>query len=795
MIEFEIDGKKLEVEQGKMVIEAADAAGIYIPRFCYHRKLSIAANCRMCLVEVEKSAKPLPACATPVTPGMKVLTRSPKALAAQRAVMEFLLVNHPLDCPICDQGGECELQDLSMGYGEGLSRYNQGKRSVKDKNLGPLIASDMTRCIQCTRCVRFGEEIAGLRELGALGRGEHTEIGTYVQRAIKSEISGNIIDLCPVGALTSKPYRFTARSWELTQHPSIAAHDCIGSNIFIHTRSHERSHYRNVMRVVPRDNEAINENWLSDRDRFSYEALNSKERLLKPRIKQNGYWQETDWETVLELIANNLQQIQKQHGNEQIAALSTPNATVEENYLLQKFIRALGSPHIDHRIREQDFADQELLAAYPHLGITLEKIEDLNTVFLIGSDVRREQPLGCHRIRKASLNGAQILCLNPVDYDFNFDTTAKMIVDNHHLPQMLANIVQAVAQQSNKTLPAHVTALVSTKLNAAEQAFAEKILSGERCGIFLGAAALHHPQAATIRMLTDILADLIDAQVGYFTDGANSAGAWLAGAVPHRRPGGQAATTVGLNAKTMFDEALRAYILFGVEPEFDCAFPAKTLAALRQAELVICFTPFRNKMMEEYAHILLPIAPFSETPGSFINVEGRWQDFAAVSLPLEQVKPAWKVLRVLGNLCDLPGFDYETIEDIRQEAAGLIGEHLTPAIGKVREYKPDHLSAATGLMRLAEWPMYRVDNLVRHAKALQATITPAAASIRINSRLAAQLKLTEGMLVNALQQDTSVTLPLVIDERVADNTVLLPAGLNETAGFGSGNDVITLRGA
>ncbi len=784
MIEIEIDGQKLQAEPGTMIIQVADEAGIYIPRFCYHKKLSIAANCRMCLVEVEKAPKTLPACATPVAAGMKVFTQSEKTIVSQKAVMEFLLINHPLDCPICDQGGECELQDLTMGYGKGISRFTEGKRAVKDKNLGPLIASEMTRCIQCTRCVRFGDEIAGMRELGGLNRGDQMEIGTFIQKAIRSEISGNIIDICPVGALTSKPFRFSARAWEMQQHPAIAPHDCLGSNIFIHTRGQEYSPARQIMRVVPRENEQINETWLSDRDRYSYEGIHSPKRIVRPLIKRAGQWQEVDWNTVLNEAISRLQTVIATSGPDQIAALISPNATIEEFYLLQKLLRKMGCHNIDHRLHQTDFHGQEQAPLYPGLGLPLIDLENLDTVFLVGSDIRREQPLANQRIRKANKKGAHLLCINPIDYDSNLIFDSKLIVGGKHFVLALAGIVKALLSTSDQVISNEISEVLrSVEPKENEIAIAKQLAKGQDVAILFGAYAVNHPQSSTVQTLTECIAKLSGARFGCFTEGANSAGAWLAGAVPHRLEAGQKVETAGLNAVQMFEQSLQAYLLFGIEPELDCAHAATTLNALKAADTVIVFSAFRSEAMEEYANIILPIVTFAESAGTYVNIEGKWQFMQAASLPQGEARPGWKVLRVLGTLLALTGFDYGTVEQVHEElkaltdAAVFVPDHAKPTLDL-------ELPESTGLQRIGQWPMYRVDSLVRHAQSLQATITDDVPVIRLNLKLAHRLNLIEGVMVTAVQKNSQIALPLVIDDTVADNMVSIPAGLSVSAGFG-----------
>ncbi len=587
MIEIDIDGQKLQVAEGASIIEAADEAGIYIPRFCYHKNLSVAANCRMCLVEVEKVGKPLPACATPVTPDMKVYTKSKKAMEAQRSVMEFLLINHPLDCPICDQGGECELQDLAMGYGSPNSYYEEPKRAVFNDDLGPLIETEMTRCIHCTRCVRFGEEVAGLRELGATGRGEDMEIGTYVRHLMQSEVSGNVIDLCPVGALTAKPSRYTCRGWEMLEHPMIAPHDCVGTNIFVHTKGREYAHQRLVMRVVPRENESLNETWMSDRDRFSYEGLTHPDRCFQPIMKKGNDWVKASWEDALNDIATRTNAVLQEQGADQIAALASPNSTVEALYLLQKLIRALGSHNVDYRVRELDFSDQNLTPEFPNQGVNTADIEDLTAILLVGSDVRFEQPMLANRVKKAVLNNTEVFAVNPINYPFNFTVKSKIITAN--IIGALAEIAKVLADASGKPFDA----LSNVTPNDVAKQMAERLKSSDKAGIFLGAFAINHPAASQIRTLVRIIGQLSQSSIGVFTEGANASGAYLAGVVPHRGAAGAAINRVGCDAKTLLtSNPVQAYFLLNLEAELDTAYSAAALRALKAADLVVCLTPF-----------------------------------------------------------------------------------------------------------------------------------------------------------------------------------------------------------
>ena len=515
MLEIEIDGKKLEVPDGSTVMDATNLAGIYVPHFCYHGKLSIAANCRMCLVQVEKAPKPLPACATPVTNGMKVFTHSDTAVAAQKGVMEFLLINHPLDCPICDQGGECQLQDLAVGYGASGSRYEEPKRVVVNKDLGPLISTDMTRCIHCTRCVRFGQEIAGIMELGMIGRGEHAEIIAFVGKTVDSELSGNVIDLCPVGALTSKPFRYNARTWELTRRASVSPHCGLGANLTVQVKQNR------VMRVLPRDNEEINECWLSDKDRFAYEGLNAASRLVKPMINQNGAWQEVEGQVALEFVANGLKKVRDQHGAASIGALATPHQTIEELYLLQKLVRGIGGDNVDFRTRQSDFGTDGHVAGAPWLGMKITDISQLDRVLVIGSTLRKDHPLITHRLRQAAKRHLQVNLINPVDDDLLMRVANKSIVAPSQLAHALAQVVKAAAQAKGVAVPAGAQAV---EAGEAAKRIADSLASGKNAAIFLGNLAQHHPASARLHALAQELADVLGAKFGFLGEAALAGG-------------------------------------------------------------------------------------------------------------------------------------------------------------------------------------------------------------------------------------------------------------------------------
>ena len=775
MLNIEIDGKKMQVEAGSMVIEAADAAGIYIPRFCYHRKLSVAANCRMCLVDVEKVAKPVPACATPVTEGMRISTRSQKTLDAQKGVMEFLLINHPLDCPICDQGGECDLQDLAVGYGKDVGRYTENKRIVKDKDLGPLIATDMTRCIHCTRCVRFGEELAGLMELGATGRGEHMRIGTYVERSVTSELSGNMIDLCPVGALTSKPFRYSARPWELIDVPGVSPHDCVGTNTTVQVRRNK------VMRVLPRENEALNEVWLSDRDRFSYEALDSNDRATVPMIKQNGEWRETDWQTALQFAADGLRKVVSTHGADMLGALAAPQATLEEFFLLQKLMRGLGSGNVDHRLRQRDFSDDDIAPAFPALELPIAQLEEVDRALLIGANIRKEQPLLGLRLRKAFSDGAQIAAVNAVDYEFTFDVRHKAIVSPAQLAASCARIAVAAGAKAGRTIPDALKALAGGEASAQEHAIADMLGGGERKVVLLGALALNHPQAATLKAIAEHLAEWTGAKLGWLAP-ANSAAGHLAGCLPARDAASAKASRAGLNAAHMLAEPRKGYLLLSVEPEVDCADGATARKAMTEADFVVAIHAFKSGVTE-FAHVLLPAAAFTETSGTYVNCEGRWQSIPAAAKPLGDSRPAWKILRVLGNLLKVAGFDYTSAEEIRDQVGG---RDLAPS-ARGRGARFGAATASGKLTRIEELPIYRVDALTRRSAPLLNTADNPAPVVRLHPRDAQTLGLDDNARVRVRMGAGEAVLPIVLDARVSEGGVWIPAGYAETARLGIGD--------
>ncbi|HVY64471.1 MAG TPA: NADH-quinone oxidoreductase subunit NuoG [Gammaproteobacteria bacterium] len=713
VVNVEVNGVPLKARKGQMIIEVTDAADIYVPRFCYHPKLTIAANCRMCLVEVEKAPKPLPACATPVAEGMKIFTKSKRAISAQKATMEFLLINHPLDCPICDQGGECELQDLAMGFGRGVSRYTERKRIVKDKNLGPLVSTDMTRCIHCTRCVRFGQEIAGIQELGTTFRSDRSEIGTYIEKSVDHEMSGNIIDLCPVGALNNKPFRYNARAWEMTAKPIVSPHDCAGSNLYAHVLRGK------LRRVVPRDNEAINEAWIADRDRFGCYGVYSNDRLDKPRVKRNGQWLEVSWQDALVATVAALKGATK-GGGDALGTLVSPSATVEEQYLLGRITRHLGSNSIDHRLRQRDFRDQAADPVAPVLGCSIADIETRQGILVVGSNLRMEVPIVAHRVRKAARKGASVAFVNPAEYEYHFKTAAYVAGDA--LVANLAGVLAAAASAAGKTVPSHVERSSAGATVTDAHRAAAATLARQPGLVLLGQIAQRHPQYAELRALAAALADLTGAALGYLSEGANAVGAALAGALPHRGVGGRSLAHAGLDAQSMLSSPRKAYILFGIEPGKDLANGAAALTALRSAA-VVCFTPYVTDELLDVADILLPTATFAETAGTFVNAEGRWQSFDAVADLPGDARPGWRVLRVLGNELDMPACDYRTPSDVAAALEHELGAAKDPQPGDTVYRGSFAVVGGASAVAAAELdvPIYAIDAVVRRSAALQAT--------------------------------------------------------------------------
>lgn len=773
LVTIEIDDKPVQAPKGAMLIEVADAQGISIPRFCYHKKLSVAANCRMCLVEMEKSWKPVPACATPVNEGMKFWTRSQKAKDAQKGIMEFLLINHPLDCPICDQGGECELQDVSVGYGSSKSGYAEIKRVVKDKDIGPLIETEMTRCIQCTRCVRFGDEIAGMRELGGTGRGDRLEIGTYIEKSLKSELSGNVIDLCPVGALTAKPSRYKARSWEMQAHDSVAPHDCVGSNICLHTFRKE------VVRAVPQDNEAVNECWISDRDRFSYQGINSSERLQKPMVKRDGQWQEVSWQQALDITAEILRAVEPR----KTAALAHAGSTLEELYLFQRLMRGLNIRNIDHRLRQTDFRDQDAAPVFPYLGMALTELENQHAVLLVGSNVRQDQPLLNHRLRKAALAGAKVMAVNPRAFDFNY-AVAQQAVAPAAMVDALARVAKASLELSSAAMPEHLAELLhSVDADDAAKALAQQLQDADKAAVLVGNVAVQHPDFSVLRALASVIAGETGAKLGYLAENANTVGAWLAGVVPHRLSAGRELKQPGLPVGQMLGGDTRTFVLMNAEVD-DFDSPHQAMKALSAADNVIAITPFVDDTVRTYATVLLPGSTFAETGGTFCNAEGRWQSFKGATEPPGEARPTWKILRVLGNTAGVSDFDWVAVEEVaselRLELDGVDVCDNAYVIGG--QPKPVLTAPAEGFQRIGDVEMYRADALVRRATALQ-DMMPAAA-VRLNLQDADGLGVTAGDAVSVVQGGVAVTLPVEIDEGIPAGCAGLQSGLDASSVLG-----------
>jgi NADH-quinone oxidoreductase subunit G len=765
MVELTIDGKKVEVQEGSMVMHAAHKLGVYVPHFCYHKKLSIAANCRMCLVEVEKAPKAMPACATPATNGMVVHTCSERAVAAQKSVMEFLLINHPLDCPICDQGGECQLQDLAVGYGGSSSRYNEEKRVVFHKELGPLVsAEEMSRCIHCTRCVRFGQEVAGIMELGMVGRGEHSEITTFVGRSVDSELSGNMIDLCPVGALTSKPFRYQARTWELARRRSVSPHDSMGANLVVQVKGDE------VIRVVPFENDALNECWISDRDRFSYEGLN-EDRLTVPMIKgEDGSWKEATWSDALQVVAHGLMDVRDASGSAQIGALASEYSTLEELALLGRVTRGLGSENIDFRLRQTDASLDAALTGAPWLGLPVAELDTLDRVLVIGSFLRKDHPLMTQRLRQSAKRGTQISAIDIAGDDPLLKLTARATVLPDALAHTVAQVAVALAKLKAQAVPASLSAV---EPDAIAQTIAQSLASGERVAILLGNSAVNAPTATMIAANAQLIAQLSGAKLGFLTSGANTVGGYLAGAVPVKG---------GKGAAAMLSQPLKAYIVLHAEPSLDADNGAQALATLKAAEFVVALTPYASGA-REWANVMLPIAPFTETSGTFVNAQGTAQSFKGTATPRGQSRPAWKVLRVLGNVLHLAGFDDESSETVRD---AVMANGTEGRLSNQLKAEPG-LSAMSsqGLQRVTDVPIYRSDAMVRRAPALQATAASRAPVARMHQQTLDSLGVKTGDQVRVKSSTGQVSLSAEMDNTLTPGAVRIAAAFEQTAALGS----------
>ena len=776
MVELTIDGIKVDAPEGSMVIQAAHDAGVYVPHFCYHKKLSIAANCRMCLVDVEKAPKPLPACATPVTNGMVVRTRSEKAVAAQKSVMEFLLINHPLDCPVCDQGGECQLQDLAVGYGGSESRYKEEKRVVAAKSMGPLISTEaMQRCIHCTRCVRTGEEIAGVQEVGMLNRGEHAEITTFVGRAVESELSGNMIDVCPVGALLSKPFRFNARTWELARRRSVSPHDSVGANLVLQAKMDK------VLRVVPFENDEVNECWISDRDRFSYEGLYTEDRLTRPMVRgDDGQWREASWNDAMQTIVAGMNAVREKFGADQLGCIGSATSTTEELALLARLGRALGTENVDFRLRQTDARLDDALAGVPWLGMPLTALNELDRVLVVGSFLRKDHPLMAQRLRQAVKRGAQVSFIDSAADNPLFNAIAgRMTVAPSQLANSLAQVLVAVAKAKDSAVPA---GLEGVQVSAEAQQIADSLASGERVAILLGNMAVNSDQASVIAANANAIAQASGATLGFLTAGGNTVGGYLANAVPGKG---------GLTAEQMLAQTLRAYLVLNVEPALDSDLGERAVETLKSATFSVALTSYRSAA-EQWADVMLPVSPFTETSGTFVNAEGRVQSFKGAAAPVGDTRPAWKVLRVLGNLFQLDGFDDETSESVRDSvmAAG-VESRLSNQINLAASVLP----AASGLERVADVPIYRSDALVRRSAPLQETPASATPTARMAAATLTQLGLADGDLVKVRSSQGEVSLPAQLDDTVALNSVRVATAFSETAALGSAFGQLTVERA
>lgn len=779
-MELELDGKSINAEPGSTILEVALKEGKYIPHFCYHKKLSIAANCRMCLVEVEKSPKPLPACATPITEGMKIHTSSKMAIEAQNGVMEFLLINHPLDCPICDQGGECQLQDLSVGYGRSSTRFEEEKRAVTNKDLGPLVSTEMTRCIHCSRCVRFTDEIAGFQELGMSYRNNHVEVMPFIGKTVNSEISGNIIDICPVGALTSKPFRHQYRSWELSRRKSISPHDGLGSNIIA-----QIDKYHKIVRVLPLENEKINECWISDRDRFSYEGLYHEERVTEPMIKQDGKWLKVDWEAAINYAAKSIKGVINDHGTNSIGVLASPISTTEELFLLQKLMRGNNVNNIDSRLGQADFALDGANSGTSYLGGTIESVANSKSILLLGSVIREEQPLLAHRIRKAVKHGTELNVINIINEDLLCKVKNQLTCD----PRELAYVLSQVLKASSDTNEGFDLADVEVSNEAKEIAAS---LANHKGVILLGEVAKSLPNYSQIVLLAQQLAKNTGGTFGVLSGRANEVGAQLVGFVPHIGVFGEKIVNTGLNVVQMLQNQMKAYVLLNTELEQDVYNSGLALNALLNAESVIVMSAFANEKMKEYADVILPITPYTETAGSYVNMQGVWQKFNGVTKPLADAKPGWKVIRVLANQLGTPGFEYNNIEDVRSElnrledTSGLLNNDVNN--GKLVITKP----RLDGLVRFGIQGIYNTDSITRRAHSLQQTYHAKLPTLSVNIKLAQKLGLNDNQQAKVFQDNVNGKFNLVISNDLPETVVLL-ASNQATSGFAGRFDAIEIN--
>lgn len=768
MIKIEIDGIEFSAKRGSKIIEIADEAGIYIPRFCYHKKLSIAANCRMCLVEVEKAPKLFPACATPIADGMKIFTNTEKVIDAQRSVMEFLLINHPLDCPICDQGGECELQDLTIGYGCSSSRFIEKKRSFTDYDLGPLVSTDVTRCILCSRCVRFCEEIAGTNDLGIINRGSNSRIFTFLKNHLTSEISGNVIDLCPVGALTAKPSKFKFRAWELVQHPFIGHHDCVGSNLYVHVFRDK------IIRVVPKRNELLNESWISNRDRFSYEGLYSKDKLRYPIFKDNGMWKKISWDNAYKYIFDNLTDIKNKFGSDQLGCVASSNSTIEELFLLQKFIRSLGSNNLDHRLKQLDFSNQDKYPFYPGLNMNFDDIDKMDCVFLIGSDIVNEQPIIALKLRKIIRNGGKVFVLNPVDFSFSMNLTGKFIVNPREFLSILKLLVKGLSDKINKSDLSFKmdSSLDFSKFNNVYKNFIDIFLEAKNKLILLGSFVYSSPDYSKIVSISTLLSKLTKSNYGIMTDGTNSNGAWLTGFIPHRLPGGKVISKdIGLDTFGMFSKGLKSYVLFGLEVEHDLLYPKLAIDSLIKSDFVVSFSSFKSDVLLEVSNIILPIASTYENSGTFLNISGVYQSFLSVVPCDNEVKLGWCAISEMAKFFKIPGFYYKDISLVLKEFKSYINSDLILSWDYIGV---SDLSTVISKNVIMVPSIYQYDNdsVVRRAISLQKVKDNKLGVLKCNKNTYDTLNLKQNILclqIDGKEKEYSV----FIDESLSNNIVFI----------------------
>ncbi len=789
-VNIEIDGKKLKVAQGTMVIEAADHARIPIPRFCYHKKLSIAANCRMCLVQVENARKPLPACATPVSEGMKIFTKSAMAKDAQKTVMEFLLVNHPLDCPICDQGGQCELQDIALEYGKDYSKYSEGKRSIDDENIGPLIATDMTRCIYCTRCVRFGDEVAGLKELGVAGRGEHSQVGLFLEQSVNSELSGNVIDLCPVGSLTSKVSRYHARAWETQARAQISVQDSLQANLYHHICKSK------VIQTVPRENDSVNETWLTDADRFSYEAFHSPERITEPQIKVDGQWQTVDWETALQTATQAITQVVSGPGGQQVGALASSFCTNEEYYLLSQLMEKLGSANLDHQLRKADGSERFVSQAVPIMEQSLAEFENNDVIMVVGGHPRRQVPLLNQRIFKATKAGAKVVHLQAFPDTHRYPVEVDALVNKGDFVGVLAQVLKAIVQIKQVSLPSSIDALLSgVTPNEVASSIAKTILEGQKGTLLLGADALSHPQSHTIQWLARVITQVTGMAFTKLHHGSNPAGAWVAGVLPDRGVIGQPQPqTIGQSALEMLQNPLKAMILLNLDADADFINPRLAVESLSRVEHVIHIGSYANHHTREYATVMLPMVTPSENEGSMINLVGHWQSFKPCLEPEGQSKPAWKVFRVLGNLLGLEGFQYNHVKEVSDELKAFYDAYKPGSdelsLDKLVDLRPHSLESnqSNQLIRLAPMGMYRTNPVIRRAPSLQKTIEGQATQFAVlHSQTASQCHVQAGDKVRIVQDSRpgKMSFDVKLDDSMCPGTVLVQAGTEQSSDLGA----------